>query len=449
MTRRSLGGPKTMNRITTEANKSNASPEEKPEQLLEITEPFQHPGGSKGVAHRDEEGEITVLDRKPDLDNEAANDEHAKLKEKRAQLWATADIEEEHKHDLPPSPEEYGSYKALLEETEEHLRTHAELPDARHYRLLAGWILSTWVREDFDTATQIILRGPHESGKTRVLRLAKQLAYRGYAVTYATQATVYRLIEGHGVTLILDEAEGLLSDPLGRAVVNSGYKRGMKVPKADGPGFEVNDYSPFGPKVFASTETPEELSTSSRAIFIDIRAATRDIPMKIDGEKVEELRAKLLRFRLEELGSFEDYDALDVDSNRVREIYSPLLAVTDGDEELETLARETDEEKRKAKLDTEEALVLKALMDAYDGPGCLRLSAIRKEVPEDRLEELGGSKAWQNRRISEKLEDLGFEKFKERDQHGRFYELDTEALGLLRERARQFGLSSSSTQSEL
>lgn len=70
------------------------------------------------------------------------------------------------------------------------------------------YALMTWLHEKFDAVPYLRFRGIAGSGKTRASNVVGRISYRGLAMSGATSpATMFRLIDAVGPTLILDEAD--------------------------------------------------------------------------------------------------------------------------------------------------------------------------------------------------------------------------------------------------
>lgn len=325
---------------------------------------------------------------------------------------------------FPPKPLEYGSKEELFKELEAFFNKFAEFPDERHYKILASFVLSTYLKEDFDFAVQLGLVGPHETGKTRVLRLLSLVAHRAKLLVYSNSAPIYRLIENYNATLLLDEAESLLNNSNAKQVINSGYKRGLTVPKADGPNFEVSEYSSFGPKAFSTTESTKYPTTESRIIRINMRQAEKDLPILIDEDWAAELRGKLLKFRLDNSGEYREKEpSLTLDSHRVKEIMFPLLVISEEDPEIVEFAKELDKEKIRERKETIKAKILEGMGRALDDNYLVTPDKIREELDQETTFRLGNNTRGQNIIIGKVLKDLGFNKYKVRTANGMRYKL--------------------------
>lgn len=179
----------------------------------------------------------------------------------------------------------------LLEDVSAFLRRFLFLGRDEWFDVLALWVLSSALTrhtEYADIAPRVgFLSGTPGSGKTLAIDLLARLS-SGELVTDATPAAVVRLMNGKHddtvptpVPVYLDEIDNLYrskSTDNGSltAVLNSGYKRGATVTKADREDQEkVKQEACFGPVGFAGlamSALPDALLT--RSFIIDMPKAT-------------------------------------------------------------------------------------------------------------------------------------------------------------------------------
>lgn len=74
---------------------------------------------------------------------------------------------------------------------DEHVRLTGEY-DAE---LLATFIIGTYFMDIFEYAPRLLIRGATGSGKTKVLRICKELCYRGNLSGDTTEASMFRMID--------------------------------------------------------------------------------------------------------------------------------------------------------------------------------------------------------------------------------------------------------------
>jgi len=178
---------------------------------------------------------------------------------------------------------------------------------ADEYYLLTIWIMASWLVDDFQTCPYLCMLGPKSSGKTKVLEVLGELAYRSVSAISITPPALFRAIEAWHITLLIDEAELQIKydTESGQALygcLNGGYKRGSFALRIEG---DANNRVPaafdvFGFKAISSTKLFHP-TLESRSILINM---TQGKPNKImiNPEESAIIRSKLLFWRFETLG---------------------------------------------------------------------------------------------------------------------------------------------------
>jgi Protein of unknown function (DUF3631) len=185
-----------------------------------------------------------------------------------------------------------------------------------------------------ETTPYMLVTAPTpEAGKSRIIDVARYLVLTPEIVHDPTPAALFRTIDLLRPTLFIDEADTLATSKAFRAVLNSGYRVGGSVARADGR------YVTYCPKLLAGIagrKLPITGATLSRCV---------EIPMarKAPGERAERfrhrvadsdcapLRAELVRWAAERLAVLSVAEpAVPGDlSDRQAECWEPLLAIAD------------------------------------------------------------------------------------------------------------------------
>ncbi len=161
-------------------------------------------------------------------------------------------------------------------------------------RAVVLWIFFSYLLNSVDVAPRLLITSPIKAcGKTRLLSLLGALARRALMGSSITPAAVFRAIEAHAPTLILDEVDnlGLSEKPELLAVLNSGHTRGTaSAIRVVGDSHEVQSFSTWCPIALAGIRTGALPDTvTSRAIRVQL-------VRKRKVEKVQRMReAKLYR----------------------------------------------------------------------------------------------------------------------------------------------------------
>jgi hypothetical protein len=142
----------------------------------------------------------------------------------------------------------------LIVQLEDYFTERAYLPEGAAL-VLAIWAMNTWTFDVFDTTPYVNLESAVPGcGKTTTVGLMRICARPQLAVSIR-EAALYRLIEEMRPTLLIDEAEtigGSSEQALAvRAVAQTGYKRGGRVPRCEGEDHKVVWFETYCPKLFA------------------------------------------------------------------------------------------------------------------------------------------------------------------------------------------------------
>lgn len=193
---------------------------------------------------------------------------------------------------------------------------HVDLPDDRLYTVMASWILCTWIWEDIPVVPYLFFYGAKNSGKTRGLEILKELCYRGILGSTISTAAVYRTIEKHHPTLLLDETDSWTREKRQEliGILNSGYRKGMyaiRCATGKNTDNEVRYFDVFGFKALAGTEQLKD-TLESRCIIFNMMTNRRSVNLFIDQEQASTLRTRLLFWRLIHFQKSDISDVSDV-----------------------------------------------------------------------------------------------------------------------------------------
>jgi hypothetical protein len=273
----------------------------------------------------------------------------------------------------PPPWAEPVNGNRLMRELLTVMRRHIVL-DEKVEVAVALWILFAHTHDAFQVSPILLLTSPSKRcGKTRVVRLLKKLVPRPHAVSNATSAAIFHVIQRHNPTLMLDEVDSYTTVTNDfRGVLNSGHNRDAAfVSRA------TQDYSTWAPKVLAPIGAlPDTLE--DRSIKVELRrkpeqVKVADIP---DGWAYLGLHRRCKRWaadNFEKLRYHKPVIPKSVD-DRARDNWRPLLAIAElvGSRWPETARDACLEISRNRAADDEDALVLllkdmRELFDRNDG----------------------------------------------------------------------------------
>ncbi len=150
---------------------------------------------------------------------------------------------------------------------------------------LALWVLHAHAHDASDVSPMLCLRSATKrSGKTNTLTVLSALVPRPLIPSNVASAVLFRVVEKHRPTLLIDEADSFLRDNEElRGVLNSGHsRRGAIALRCVGDNQEPRAFSTWCPKAIALIgNLPETLE--DRSIVLTMRR-------KGPGERVERLR---------------------------------------------------------------------------------------------------------------------------------------------------------------
>jgi hypothetical protein len=232
-------------------------------------------------------------------------------------------------------------YYALID----WLKRYVDLKRPEFYHVIAAWIMHTWLIEDWRVSGPLYILGTINTGKTTILEVLEETAYRGVRGGSMSNATMFRLSHAYGPALLLDEAQLYNREEWAetQAFLNERYRRGGKVWRMEGDGKNMvpKYFNAFGATAFAGSYPPWP-ALASRALTIKTEKNTRRVEQTLTREfenEGQQFRNLLQGFREKRLGhNPERMPELDkVKDYRTREIGHALLAVAPNGEPREQI----------------------------------------------------------------------------------------------------------------
>jgi hypothetical protein len=227
---------------------------------------------------------------------------------------------------------------ALLRKLENLIARFLILPEGSLLPL-AAWVLATFAFETFEAFPYLCVLSPtKQCGKTRLTEVLGLLAANAYRTVNISEAALFRLIEEHKPTLILDEAEALTgkSDRAEaiRSLLNAGNRRNTTVPRCQGNSHELKFFSIYCPKVVVAIGTcPDTIRDRSIVLLMQRRkpgeSVERFLARRVEPE-TQAMREELKSFIIRSNGEIQRaYETLDLDflQDRDAEAWEPLFAV--------------------------------------------------------------------------------------------------------------------------
>ena len=174
-------------------------------------------------------------------------------------------------------------------------------------------------------------------GKTTALAVSGALVPRPLPASNITPSAIFRTVESHLPTLLVDEADSFLKghDEL-RGLLNSGHTRsGAVVVRCVEPDWESRIFSTWGPKVIALIGA---LPDTLRDRAVEVRLSRRRPDEKVERvrldrlhDDLEPLRRRAARWALDHMGVLRaaDPDVPPKLHDRAADNWRPLLAIAD------------------------------------------------------------------------------------------------------------------------
>jgi hypothetical protein len=189
-------------------------------------------------------------------------------------------------------------------------------------KMVAHYILITWVYDRFTAVPYLRLLSEHNTGKSRFLQVVGALCYKSVICGGSVSvSSIFRLTDQWRGTIAIDECDFNHSSEWAEIVrlLNCGYMARLPAIRAESVGrsFTPRAFYVFGPKILAGRHRFDDSALESRCLTYtpEERKLRDDIPRQLpEGfwDEALDLRNQLLGWR------FENFDALQVDE-------SPLL----------------------------------------------------------------------------------------------------------------------------
>ena len=234
------------------------------------------------------------------------------------------------------------------------------LDDDGFARIMAYYVLLTWMYDAFKALPYLRAMGDYGTGKSELMQRVGHLCYRMTMASGAnTEATFFRTTELFRGTVFIDEADLHDGGDMANAItkfINLGAMKGnfitRMVEKMDFRGERIlvpEPFDPFCPKLIAMRRDFKDKAVGSRCLTIHLMGKSteelleREVPLQVGVEFFEQalaLRNRLLRWRLDNwVPSIAITNEMaDVGlSARLNQVTMPMkaLAIATGDKKLE------------------------------------------------------------------------------------------------------------------
>jgi hypothetical protein len=237
-----------------------------------------------------------------------------------------------------PEPEAWPAPVAgdtLLTDLATAIRRHVVLPD--HARDLAAlWVVHSYLLDASLISPRLAIRSPTRGcGKTTLLDVLGRLVARPLPAANTSAAAIFRVVQQHRPTLLVDEADSFLgeNDEL-RGILNAGHRKGGQVLRVVGEDLEARSFSVYGACAIALIgQLPGTLTDRSIGIDLKRRLASEAIEQfRVDRtEDLDTLARKIVRWATDNAEAVRDADPVMPKGvfNRRADNLRPMLAIAD------------------------------------------------------------------------------------------------------------------------
>ena len=168
--------------------------------------------------------------------------------------------------------------RTLLDRLIERLKKEVYFANEEDYIVWALWIAQTWLADlKFDSATKIehlfdvnvrlCIRAPIGHGKSKALNTLRRYSRKGIKSDKLTTAVAFRMAEGYGTTLVLDEYQSMINKEDGlEDFVILGYDHDKKYQRAHKEDMGTDAYNASIPVAYSMKTTRSKEDSISRAL---------------------------------------------------------------------------------------------------------------------------------------------------------------------------------------
>ncbi|SDJ15040.1 putative DNA primase/helicase [Lutimaribacter saemankumensis] len=187
---------------------------------------------------------------------------------------------------------------SLAEEIRDRLRAHVVFGTDADVDCATLWVLGTYLMDTWRLWPRLLITSPTRAcGKSTLLEVIDALAHRGFIVSNASSAAIFRAIEAWKPTLLLDEADTWMKQNEELAgILNSGHSRRaarvIRVQEINGEHVPT-PFSTWCPMVIAGIGSQRD-TLMSRCILIGLR---RKLPEETVDRMPVDLHEQMLRVR--------------------------------------------------------------------------------------------------------------------------------------------------------
>lgn len=225
-------------------------------------------------------------------------------------------------------------FKSLCKTITEYL----DFPDEREVKMIALWIMGTYLISIWETYPYITISGVKRVGKSKTLTFLSLTAFNALLSVDISVPVLYRLIQSLKATILFDEAEALSSSDRKtdlRNILYNGYKRGayvFRAGKTAGERIIPESFMTFSAKAIVTFTGVEDVLAERSLPIVMLRTTKKvgDVEIRESDPIWQKLRDDLYAWALSNFNIVKDYyDSIEVPeiSQRHRELWNPILAL--------------------------------------------------------------------------------------------------------------------------
>jgi Protein of unknown function (DUF3631) len=220
----------------------------------------------------------------------------------------------------------------LLDEIATTVRSYVVMPD--HCRdICALWVMHAYLVDRFIVSPRLGIQSPtKQCGKTTLLDVLSRLVPRPLSSQNVTPAAIFRVVEAHQPTLLIDEADTFLYDNDDLRGILNGNRKGSRVLRTVGDDHEPRAFSVYTAVAIALIgQLPDTLH--DRAVTIDLqrrRASETITSFRPDrADHLDVLARKMARWAKDHAERIAERDPEMRLINRRADNWRCLLAIAD------------------------------------------------------------------------------------------------------------------------
>jgi putative DNA primase/helicase len=201
--------------------------------------------------------------------------------------------------------------------------------------MIALWALHSHCFDRFSHSPRLAINSPEKNcGKSTTLDVLGTFVARPFFTANATSSVIFRIVEMHSPTLLIDEADTFLDENLElRGILNSGHRRGGQVARTIGDDHEPRQFSTWAPAAIAKIgRLPDTLNDRSLIVSLRRRKASEKVD-SFRSARIEHLTALARKMARWAQDHGDELAAADPDMgelvNRVADNWCPLFAIAD------------------------------------------------------------------------------------------------------------------------